>query len=139
MGGQDPFPFTEKAYRSEIESRRRKQKKDRNKTMTILAIDTSTDYLSLAVTRDGKTAARFHRRSAMRHSSLLVPMIDKILKKAKVKLKAVDCFAISIGPGSFTGLRIGVTTVKGLAYALKKPVVTVPTLDAIAANAKGFK
>ncbi len=107
--------------------------------MTILAIDTSTDYLSLAIMRDGKIAARFHRRSHMRHSSLLMPMIDKLLKKAKVKLKAIDCFCISIGPGSFTGLRIGVVTVKGLSYALNKPIVTVPTLDVIAENVKSFK
>ena len=107
--------------------------------MTMLAIDTSTDYLSLAVMRDERIIARFHRRSHMRHSSLLVPMIDKILKKAKVKLKDIDCFCISIGPGSFTGLRIGVVTLKGLAYALDKPIVTVPTLDAIAMNAKSFK
>ena len=75
----------------------------------------------------------------MRHSSLLVPMIDKLLKKARVKLSAIDCFAISIGPGSFTGLRIGVATVKGFAYVMRKPIVTVPTLDSIAENAKIFK
>ncbi|MDO8525569.1 MAG: tRNA (adenosine(37)-N6)-threonylcarbamoyltransferase complex dimerization subunit type 1 TsaB [Candidatus Omnitrophota bacterium] len=107
--------------------------------MTILAIDTSTDYLSLAIMRDEKILARFHRRSRMRHSSLLVPMIDRLLKKARVKLEAIDCFAISIGPGSFTGLRIGAVTVKGFSYALNKPIVTVPTLDVIARNVKGFK
>ena len=106
--------------------------------MTILAIDTSTDYLSLALMRDGKIVGRFHRRSHMRHSSLLVPMIDKLLKKARLKVRDIDCFAISVGPGSFTGLRIGVTTVKGLAYSLNKPIVTVPTLDVIARNVKGF-
>ena len=106
--------------------------------MTILAIDTSTDYLSLAVMRDGKIVARFHRRSHMRHSSLLVPTIGKLLEKAKLKARDIDCFAVSAGPGSFTGLRIGVTTVKGLAYSLKKPVVAVPTLDVIARNVKGF-
>jgi len=66
-------------------------------------------------------------------------MIDKLLRKAKLKAKGVDCFAISIGPGSFTGLRIGVATVKGLAYALKTPIVAVPTLDVIAQNVKAFK
>jgi tRNA threonylcarbamoyladenosine biosynthesis protein TsaB len=104
--------------------------------MKLLAIDTSTDYLSLAVIKDGKAIAKFHKKAAMRHSMLLVPMIDKLLKKAKLKIKEMDCFAISIGPGSFTGLRIGVTVVKGLAYALKRPVIAVPTLDAIAMNAK---
>jgi len=107
--------------------------------MTILAIDTSTDYLSLAIMRGEKIIARFHRRSRMRHSSLLMPRIDKLLKRTGLKIKEIDCFAISIGPGSFTGLRIGVATVKGLAYALKKPIVAVPTLDVIAVNAKSFR
>lgn len=106
--------------------------------MKLLAIDTSTNYLSLAVTNGDKVIARFHRKADMSHSSLLVPMIEKVLKKAKMKLKDIDGFCVSIGPGSFTGLRIGVTTVKGLAYALKKPIVAVPTLDAIADNARNF-
>lgn len=105
---------------------------------TILAIDTSTDYLSLAILKGEKIIAKFHKRSDMRHSILLVPTIDKLLKKARLNIKDMDCFAVSIGPGSFTGLRIGVTVVKGLAYALKKPIVAVPTLDVIAQNAKGF-
>ena len=107
--------------------------------MILLAIDTSTKYLSLAFTRDGKVLGRMHKMAEMSHSSLLVPMIDKLLKKARVKLKDLDVFCVSIGPGSFTGLRICVATVKGLAYALNKPVVTVPTLDVIAHNAIKFK
>ncbi len=107
--------------------------------MILLAIDTSTDYLSLAVTRDGKIIARFHRKLRMRHSAMLVPMIDKLLKKARIKLRSIDCFAISVGPGSFTGLRIGVTAVKALAFSLKKPIAAVPTLDVIAGNVKNFK
>ena len=106
--------------------------------MNILAIDTSTDYLSIAILKDGKTLAKFHKKAKMRHSMLLVPMIDRLLKKAKLKIKNIDCFAISVGPGSFTGLRIGVTVIKGLAYALKKPVIAIPTLDVIAMNAKSF-
>ena len=106
--------------------------------MTILAIDTSSAYLSLAVMKNGKIIARLHRKAAMAHSSLLIPMIDNILKKARFKLKDIDCFAISIGPGSFTGLRISVTTVKALAYSLKKKIVAVPTLDVITANVKNF-
>lgn len=106
--------------------------------MKLLAIDTSTNYLSIAVTNGDKVLAKFHRRADMSHSTLLVPMIDKVLKKARLKIKDIDGFCVSIGPGSFTGLRIGVTTVKGLAYALKKPIVTVPTLDAIAYNGRKF-
>lgn len=107
--------------------------------MNILAIDTSTDYLSIALMCGGKVAARFHRRSHMKHSSLLVPTIEKLLKKTGINIKTIDCFCISIGPGSFTGLRIGVATVKGLSFALNKPVVAVPTLDVIAENVKKFK
>ncbi|MDP3790840.1 MAG: tRNA (adenosine(37)-N6)-threonylcarbamoyltransferase complex dimerization subunit type 1 TsaB [Candidatus Omnitrophota bacterium] len=107
--------------------------------MIILAIDTSTDYLSLAVLKADKVIAKFHKKADMRHSILLVPTIDKLLKKAKIRIKEIDCFAISVGPGSFTGLRIGVTVVKGLAFALNKPVIAVPTLDVIAMNARKFK
>ena len=107
--------------------------------MNLLAIDTSTKYLSLAVTDGIKVLGRIHRKADMMHSTLLVPMIDKLLKKTRTKLKSIDCFVVSIGPGSFTGLRISVATVKGLAYVTKKPIVTVPTLDVIAENAKGFK
>jgi len=107
--------------------------------MNILAIDTSTEYLSLAVMKNGKISSRIHKKAAMAHSSILVPSIDKILKKSKLKIKDIDCFAISIGPGSFTGLRIGVTTVKALAYSLNKKIVAVPTLDVIAWNAKNFQ
>lgn len=88
--------------------------------------------------KDGKVISRFHRKCAMAHSRLLIAYIDKILKKARLKIGDVDCFAVSIGPGSFTGLRIGVTAVKGLAYSLNKRIVTVPTLDVIARNAKNF-
>ena len=106
--------------------------------MKFLAIDTSTDYLSLAVMHDDKVLARIHRKAPRSHSSLLMPMIDRILKRSKTTLKDLDGFCLSIGPGSFTGLRIGAATVKGLAFVTKKPVVAVPTLDAIAVNGKRF-
>lgn len=107
--------------------------------MNILAVDTSTDRLSVALMKSGKIEGRFHRKTPMSHSRLLIPMIDRILKRSKLKLKNIDAFAISIGPGSFTGLRIGVTTVKALAYSLDRPIVAIPTLDVIAQNAKSFK
>lgn len=107
--------------------------------MILLAIDTSTDYLSLAVIDGEKVMGRYHRKAAMRHSTLAVPMIDKLLKTSWLKISDIDGFCIGIGPGSFTGLRIGVTIVKGLAYSLKKPIAAIPTFDAIAENAKKFK
>lgn len=107
--------------------------------MNILAIDTSTEYLTVAVTKDGKVAARFHRKIGRNHSTMLVPTIDGLLKRARMKLKDLDAFAVGIGPGSFTGLRIGIATIKALAYSLKKPIAPVPTFDAIAENVKHFK
>jgi tRNA threonylcarbamoyladenosine biosynthesis protein TsaB len=106
--------------------------------MKLLAIDTSTKFLSVAVINGSKVLASYHRRADMSHSSRLMPTIESVLKKAKVKLADIKGLAISIGPGSFTGLRIGATAVKAMAFALKKPVVAVPTLDAIAENAAKF-
>jgi len=103
--------------------------------MNVLAIDTSTDYLSVAVLRDAATLGRLHQEARTSHSRLLVPAIRKVLARAGLRLKDVDGIALSIGPGSFTGLRIGVTTVKALALCSGKPVVTVPTLDVIALQA----
>jgi tRNA threonylcarbamoyladenosine biosynthesis protein TsaB len=75
----------------------------------------------------------------MRHSSLLIPAIDRVVKNAGMKVRDIDLFCVSIGPGSFTGLRIGVVTVKGLALTLNKRIAAIPTLDVIAYNAEGFK
>jgi len=106
--------------------------------MIILSIDTSTDYLSIAIADGAKVLARYHRPSHRNHSRLLVPTLAKLVEKAGLKLKDIDGFCVSAGPGSFTGLRIGVVTIKGMAYALNKPVVALPTLDVIACNSKGF-
>ena len=119
--------------------------------MKILSIDTSTDFLSVTITDGAKVLARYHRPSHRNHSRLLVPIIARLIEKAGLiqnrgmnsypgsGSSSIDGFCVSVGPGSFTGLRIGVVTVKGLAYASGKPIVAVPTLDIIARNAKGFK
>ena len=107
--------------------------------MIILAIDTSCDYLSLAISKDGRLAAKLHKKAHRKHSMLLVPSIERLVKRARLKIKDIDCFAVSVGPGSFTGLRIGVATVKGLSYALDTPIVAVSTLDVIARNVKNFR
>ncbi len=103
--------------------------------MKILAIDTSTEYLSVAVSEDDEVRASYHRLSSMRHSSIMISVIDRVLRAARLKVEDMDGFAVSIGPGSFTGLRIGVTTAKALAFTLKRPVAGIPTLDVIARNA----
>jgi tRNA threonylcarbamoyladenosine biosynthesis protein TsaB len=107
--------------------------------MKLLALDTSTDHLTLAVLEGEKVLGHFHKKIDRNHSKLLVPEIGKLLKKTRLKIKDIDAFCIGVGPGSFTGLRIGVTVVKGLSYSLDKPIIAVPTFDAIAQNAKGFE
>ncbi len=107
--------------------------------MRLLAVDTSTDYLSVAVMNGERVLARIHKKAPRSHSTMLMPIIDRVLKKSKTALNELDGFCLSIGPGSFTGLRIGAATVKGLAFVMKKPVVAVPTLDVIAENQKAFR
>jgi len=107
--------------------------------LKILYLDTSSKFLSLAVAKGDKVLAQTHRKLDRKHSLQLVPLIDKILKKAKISLKGLDGFCVSKGPGSFTGLRIGVTVIKALALALGKPVVAIPSLDILAENAKKIR
>jgi tRNA threonylcarbamoyl adenosine modification protein YeaZ len=102
--------------------------------MKILAIDTSTRYLSVAVMDGESLLARFRDKGETQHASLLIPAIDGVLKKCRLKLKEIDAIALSIGPGSFTGLRVGVATAKGINLGLGTPIVAVPTLDAITYN-----
>ena len=104
--------------------------------MKTLARDTSTDYLTICVSDGAGILARLHRKAPRSHSSLLVPMIDRVLKKARLGIRDIDLFCMGVGPGSFTGLRIGAATVKGFAYVLGRDIAAVPTFDAIAMNAK---
>ncbi|MFH0840332.1 MAG: tRNA (adenosine(37)-N6)-threonylcarbamoyltransferase complex dimerization subunit type 1 TsaB [Candidatus Omnitrophota bacterium] len=102
--------------------------------MIVLGVDTSTEFLTVSVIKNDKALADYNAIGRLSHSSLLVPTIQKALKKARKKLKDVDLFAVGMGPGSFTGLRIGVTAMRGFSIALGKPIIGVPTLDAIACN-----
>jgi tRNA threonylcarbamoyladenosine biosynthesis protein TsaB len=96
-----------------------------------LGIDTATAIASVGLVTSDATVER-QRQMASSHARTLLPTIDDVLAAADVGLEAVDLFAISVGPGSFTGLRIGLAVVKGLALATGKPVVGVPTLPAYA-------
>lgn len=102
--------------------------------MKILALDTSTVAATVAVIEDNRLLGEFLLNHKKTHSQKLLPMIKEILEDLELKPEDIDVFSASIGPGSFTGLRIGVTTIKAMAYALDKPVVGVPTLDVIAYN-----
>lgn len=100
--------------------------------MLILAFESSARPASVALVRDGCLLSQYSQCSALTHSRTLLPMAEDMLKNAELSLKDVDLLAVAQGPGSFTGLRIGVSTVKGLAWAGDKPCVGVSTLEAMA-------
>ena len=102
--------------------------------MNILSLDTSATVASVAIT-DGETPlAEYTLNAKNTHSETLLPMIESTLKALSLKASDIDLFALSAGPGSFTGVRIGAATLKGLAFGSSKPCVEVSTLEALAQN-----
>ena len=102
--------------------------------MKILGVDTSTPIGSVGLI-DGERFVAEHTLSIVKaHSSRLMPAIDQILQWGDLTVHDLDACAVGIGPGSFTGIRIGVGTIKSLCYALKKPIIGISTLEAIAYN-----
>ncbi|HHW66408.1 tRNA (adenosine(37)-N6)-threonylcarbamoyltransferase complex dimerization subunit type 1 TsaB [Defluviitalea raffinosedens] len=102
--------------------------------MKILALDSSGNVASVAIIEDDQLLIELTMNYKKTHSQTLLPMIDSICKMVNLDLESLDYIAAASGPGSFTGLRIGVATAKGLAYALNKPIIGVPTLDGLAYN-----
>ena len=102
--------------------------------MNILAIDTSALTATAAILSYDTLLGEISTTTKLTHSQTIMPMIDELLKKVNLDISDIDLFACSEGPGSFTGLRIGIGTIKGLAYGLGKPVVGVSTLAALAHN-----
>ncbi|NQT32178.1 MAG: tRNA (adenosine(37)-N6)-threonylcarbamoyltransferase complex dimerization subunit type 1 TsaB [Candidatus Omnitrophica bacterium] len=102
--------------------------------MKTLAFDTSTKFLTVALFDSCAMKASFHKDAGIRHSEILVPTIKDLLEGVKWNVSDIDLIAVGLGPGSFTGLRIGIATVKGLAASLGCKVVGVPTMDAIIQN-----
>lgn len=100
--------------------------------MRILGIESASLTASVAVITDDQMTAEYTMTHKKTHSQTLLPMIQEIVDMAEIDLKSIDAIAVSAGPGSFTGLRIGSATAKGLAMALKLPIVSVPTVDAMA-------
>ena len=100
--------------------------------MLILAFESTAKAASAALVRDGKLLSQYSQCSGLTHSRTLLPMGEDRLKNAELSLQDVDLFAVAHGPGSFTGVRIGVSMVKGLAWAADKPCVGVSTLEAMA-------
>lgn len=105
--------------------------------MKILAVDSSSLTASVAIVEDDITIAEYTVNYKKTHSQTLLPMLDEIVRMTEQDLGTVDAIAVAAGPGSFTGLRIGSATVKGLAQALNKPIVAVPTVDGLAGNLYG--
>ncbi|SCY74190.1 tRNA (adenosine(37)-N6)-threonylcarbamoyltransferase complex dimerization subunit type 1 TsaB [Alkaliphilus peptidifermentans] len=102
--------------------------------MRILALDTSSIVATIAVLENTKLIAEIVLNHQKNHSQKLMPLIEETLENCNLLPGDIDVYAVAIGPGSFTGLRIGVTTVKAMAQALNKPVVGVSTLDGLAYN-----
>ncbi len=106
--------------------------------MLILALDSTAIVASVALCRDEQPLACFTVKNGNTHSQTLLPMVEAVLNSAGVRIDDVDLFACSTGPGSFTGVRIGTATVKGLAFGKNKPCVSVSTLEALAQNLVPF-
>lgn len=102
--------------------------------MRILALDSSGLVASVALVEDDTMLAEYTVNYKKTHSQTLLPMLDVIADMIELDLNTVDAIAVAAGPGSFTGLRIGSATAKGLGLALNKPLIEVPTVDAIACN-----
>lgn len=105
--------------------------------MKILGIDSSGLVASVAVVEDDNLIGEYTLNFKKTHSQTLLPMLDELKKMTELDLASLDAIAIAAGPGSFTGLRIGSATVKGLGLALDKPIIEVPTVDALAYNLCG--
>jgi tRNA threonylcarbamoyladenosine biosynthesis protein TsaB len=101
----------------------------------ILNIETSTPVCSVSVSKDGVVLSSLESREPKAHASILTLFIDECVKKAGYRLSDLDAVSVSKGPGSYTGLRIGVSTAKGLCYGLEKPLISISTLQAMAAGA----
>ena len=102
--------------------------------MKILALETSAKAVSAAVSEDGKILCSGYQDTGLTHSRTLMPIVEHILKNTGLTVAAMDAIAVAAGPGSFTGIRIGVAAAKGLAFAADKPAVGVSTLAAMARN-----
>ena len=102
--------------------------------MRILGFDTSAKAASVALSEDGKLISEFYLDSGFTHSETVLPMAKAVLDAARITPADVDVFAVNCGPGSFTGLRIGIAAVKALGMSLEKPCAAVSTLEALAYN-----
>jgi tRNA threonylcarbamoyladenosine biosynthesis protein TsaB len=101
----------------------------------ILAVDTALGACSAALVAEGKTLAHEHREMARGHAEALAPMVEALMRGAGVPLASLDRIAVTTGPGTFTGQRVGLAFARALGLGLKRPVIGVTTLDAMAQEA----
>ena len=106
--------------------------------MNILMIDTSGPACGVAIAQNGKIVCELQLTSGKTHSQRVMPMVDQALEMCEMTVGDIDLFGAVVGPGSFTGVRIGVSTVKALAHAAGKPCIGVDALEALAANVTAF-
>lgn len=106
--------------------------------MNILALDTSGPNCSVAVLNEQNVIANFNINIGKTHSETLLPLIDSLLNFSNLSLEDIDVYACCVGPGSFTGIRIGIATVKGFAISVSKPIVSVSSLESLAYNIPTF-
>lgn len=107
--------------------------------MKILGLDSSGLVAGVAVVEDDNLLAEYTVNYKKTHSQTLLPMLDAVVKMIELDINTIDAIAVAGGPGSFTGLRIGSATAKGLGFALKKPLIQIPTVDGLAYNLYGSK
>ena len=105
---------------------------------TILYIETATDVCSVALSRGTEIIGLKEEAGGNNHAKNLLPFVDEVLKQSGVSMSEINGVAVSIGPGSYTGLRIGVSTAKGIAYTAGIPVMAISTLESIAQGAKAL-
>lgn len=102
--------------------------------MKILALDTSTLMATVAVVEDNNLLGEYSINQDMTHSENLMPMVEEVLGNLGMKIEEIDLYAVALGPGSFTGLRIGLATVKSFAHVFDKPIIGVSSLEGLAFN-----
>lgn len=102
--------------------------------MKMLSVDSSSKYASVALLKDETVLANYTINSGLTHSQKLMPLIDRLLSDLSLSILDVDLFSCNVGPGSFTGLRIGIALLNGLAMPLNKPIVGVSALESLAYN-----
>ena len=106
--------------------------------MKTLALDTGTPFASAAVTENGRLLASVTVRSGNSHSEILLPAVEEMLRSSRLSPSEINLFALAVGPGSFTGVRIGASTLKGLAFGSGKPCIGVSSPEALAENFRGM-